>query len=164
MTNKSRCNENEKPVFLQIFYSRCGYKFSEAVTAFGGSSSLNIGKFASKMASNGSPPPSPVPKQILSSPSTPQGAPTPLPPPGPPPPPPPGPPASSGSGSPGHSLPSPELSAKCDAVYCLPSLPASLPELDSVPDINMEGRKEKDNEIKAGQMFMKKELIDMMRI
>ena len=44
-------------------------------------------------------------------------------------------------------------------MYSVPSLPAALPELDNVPDINMEGRKEKDNEIKAGQMFMKKELI-----
>ena len=110
------------------------------------------------MALNGSSsPPSTVAKQIPLSPSTPQGAPPPPPPPGPPPPPPPGPLAS--SGSPGHALPSPELLAKCDAVYSLPSLPASLPELDMVPDINMEGRKEKDNEIKAGQMFMKKELM-----
>lgn len=30
----------------QVFYSRCGYKFSEAVCAFGGSSKLNLGKFA----------------------------------------------------------------------------------------------------------------------
>ena len=33
-------------VTRQIFYSRCGYKFSESVCAFGGSSNLNLGKFA----------------------------------------------------------------------------------------------------------------------
>jgi len=29
----------------QIFYSCCGYKFSEAVCAFGGSNKLNLGNF-----------------------------------------------------------------------------------------------------------------------
>ena len=36
----------------QIFYSRCGYKFSESVCAFGGSSSLNLGNFSSSIDEN----------------------------------------------------------------------------------------------------------------
>ena len=54
---------------------------------------------------------------------------------------------------------SPELSALCEAVYKVPILQTSLPELETLPEIDMTDRKEKDNEIKAGQMFMKKELI-----
>jgi len=35
----------------QIFYSCCGYKFSEAVCAFGGSNKLNLGNFIKPLAS-----------------------------------------------------------------------------------------------------------------
>ena len=110
------------------------------------------------MASNESSMHPPVPNSATCVPPSTEGAPPPPPPPGPPPPAPPGPTASS-SGSPGHALPSPELSALCEAVYKVPILQTSLPELETLPEIDMTDRKEKDNEIKAGQMFMKKELI-----
>ena len=109
----------------QIFYSRCGYNFSEAVCAFGGSSSLNIGNFAAKMtATNGAvPAPSPPVARPQPAPTSSGGGP---PPPPPPPGPPPPPPSSSSSGPGGHSTPSDDLKEKCHSAFMVPTLPAEV--------------------------------------
>jgi len=142
----------------QIFYSRCGYNFSEAVCAFGGSSSLNIGNFAAKMtATNGAvPAPSPPVARPQPAPSSSGGGP---PPPPPPPGPPPPPPSSSSSGPGGHSTPSDDLKEKCHSAFLVPTLPAELPTLDSVPEVDMAGCKERNTEDSGEKMFMKKQLI-----
>merc|ERR1719432_107515 len=88
----------------QVFYSRCGYTFSQPVCAFGGSSKLKMDMFSKSVpAVNMSPlPPSnsdtkssqnePLKQSNHSSELHKEAAPPPPPPAGPPPPPPPGPP------------------------------------------------------------------------
>ena len=161
-------------VTRQIFYSRCGYKFSESVCAFGGSSNLNLGKFAA----------SPTVPSVLTdqkvgltqmgpgqfmylldqcirvsaaavSPPIASAAPPPPPPPGLPPPPPP-PPCTVWLDH--DTSPAAELASRCDAVYRVPVLPPVLPRLDIVPDIDMAGKKEKNTEDNSSSMFMKKSL------
>ena len=138
----------------QIFYSRCGYKFSEAVCAFGGSSSLNLGNFASQPSPQNLPTPQPPP--LVSNSSRPVGG-------GPPPPPPPPPPATKPSSQPGSmsvvSSPPPDLVSLCEGAYSQPSLPASLPLIENVPDIDMKLRNQKNNEDSNEKMFMKKHLL-----
>ena len=140
----------------QIFYSRCGYKFSESVCAFGGSSTLNLGKFAKNSAAqtppspslNGSTPRLPAPP--------PPGAP--LPPGPPPPPPPPVSKVSSPSVSSVVSSPSPDLVLLCAKAFSQPSLPAAMPFIENVPEIDMSLRNEKNNEDCNEKMFMKKSI------
>ena len=135
----------------QIFYSRCGYKFSEPVCAFGGSSSLNLGNFAK--LTNGSQAPVTPP-----SPKTPSAPPAPSN--GPPPPPPPAPaPAAAVKSNQGHADPPPEMVAACAAAYRVPTLPVTLPTLETVPDIDMNLRKQKNTEDSGEKMFMKKVLL-----
>ena len=138
----------------QIFYSRCGYKFSEAVCAFGGSSSLNLGNFAKAPSQ----PALPVkPPTTNGSPIT--GGPSP-----PAPPPPPAPPKMPKSPSQTvtntvSSVPS-DLVAVCAKAFATPSLPASLPLIENIPEIDMNLRNQKNNEEDCNErMFMKKPLI-----
>jgi len=133
----------------QIFYSRCGYKFSEAVCAFGGSSTLNIGNFIKS-------PPTKKPSLTIPSPSTsPQSGPPPPPPPGPPPPPLTNPKPNSYV----HSEPSQEMKDKCAAAYTEPKLSENFPQLDDLPDVDMSLWKEKNNEDSGEKHFMKKILL-----
>ena len=137
-------------LMYQMFYSRCGYKFSQPVCAFGGSSSLNLGNFAKMSPSNGSTTP-PAPANVKSTVSS--SAPAP---PGPPPPPPPAPAVKT---SQGHADPPPEMVAACAGAYRVPSLPSPLPTIHTVPDIDMSGRKQKNSEDSGDKMFMKKMLL-----
>jgi len=149
----------------QIFYSRCGYKFSESVCAFGGSSKLNLGQFAHNSVNNS--PATISKKDVLTHqarvPSP--ASPTNLPPQGQgplcgPPPPPPLPPTPSASiVSPRESLNmSEELILACEKAYQVPSLPASLPQISEVPAIDMSQGKSKNFENSGGQTYMKKSL------
>jgi len=101
----------------------------------------------------------PVPVEAQCPPPPPPGLP---PPPGPPPPPPPGPPppnrpVTSQNGS--SSCPSDDLVTKCCQAFHRPELPKSLPELESVPDIDMTKKNEKNTEDSSEKMFMKKNLV-----
>merc|ERR1712192_74252 len=135
----------------QIFYSRCGYKFSESVCAFGGSSSLNLGKFIKSSNAEAKPP----------SPALPVPCKLPISGPAPAPPPPPGPPPKSLSTKEvlTHSSPNNDLVSKCCQVFCVPELPSTLPELGSVPEIDMTKKNEKNNEDNSEKMYMKKFLV-----
>ena len=137
----------------QIFYSRCGYKFSEAVCAFGGSSSLNLGNFAR----------APSQPALPSKPPTTNGSPItgdPSPPAPPPPPPPPKMPNSPSQTVTSVSSISPDLVALCAKAFAQPSLPASLPLIENIPEIDMNLRNQKNNEEDCNEkMFMKKPLI-----
>ena len=148
---------------MQIFYSRCGYKFSEAVCAFGGSSSLNLGNFVkAPTSSNGLSPSPPVKvKMTPVSLGPPPSCPPPPSAPGPPPPPPPSlSSAKSKSAGGGHVTPSDEMISLCSASYHVPVLPVTLPQLDYVPEVDMTQKKEKNNEDSGEKMFMKKELLN----
>lgn len=149
-------NRFSKCWYWQIFYSRCGYKFSESVCAFGGSSSLNLGKFIKSSNAEVKPPSPalPVPCKIPNS-----GPAPPPPPPGPPlPPGPPPPPQPTKEGS-THFSHNNDLVSKCSQVYCVPELPSTLPELASVPEIDMTKKNEKNNEDNSEKMYMKKFLV-----
>ena len=136
----------------QIFYSRCGYKFSESVCAFGGSSSLNLGNFAKAPSQ----PVSPI-KQPTSNGFSSNGGPSP-----PAPPPPPPPPKMLNSASQTVSLSSIplDLVSVCAKAFAQPSLPPSLPLIENIPEIDMNLRNEKNSEEDCNEkMFMKKPLI-----
>ena len=138
----------------QIFYSRCGYKFSEAVCAFGGSSSLNLGNFAKTPSQPALPVKPPTANGLSNS-----GGPSPPAPPAPAPPPPPkvlSPPSQNVIVS---SIP-PDLVSVCAKAFAQPSLPPLLPLIENVPEIDMSLRNEKNNEEDCnGKMFMKKHLL-----
>ena len=141
---------------LQIFYSRCGYKFSEAVCAFGGSSTLNIGNFIKSNGQTPSPPKPPPSIQTSPTPTSPSTGPPPPPPPGPPPPP----LTSAKTNSYVHTEPSQDMMDKCAAFYTIPKLSDNdLPQLDDVPDVDMSLRKEKNSEDSGEKNFMKKILL-----
>ena len=142
----------------QMFYSRCGYQFSESVCAFGGSSSLKLGNFAKTPTASQTQPTTEKPS-VNGTPSN--GAPTPPQtadaPPLPPPPPP-----SSKISSQTNSVvasPSPDLVLLCAKAFSQPSLPATLPFIENVPDIDMSLRNEKNSEDSNEKMFMKKCLL-----
>ena len=125
----------------QIFYSRCGYKFSESVCAFGGSSSLNLGNFA-KTSSAPSVPLKPPTANGLSN----TGGPSPPAPPAPPAPPPPPPPKMLNSPSQTATVSSisPDLVSVCAKAFAQPSLPPFLPLIENIPEIDMNLRNKKN--------------------
>ena len=135
----------------QMFYSRCGYQFSESVCAFGGSSSLKLGNFAKTSTASQTQPTTEKPS-VNGTPSN--GAPA-------PPLPPPPPPASKISSQTNSVVasPSPDLVMLCAKAFSQPSLPATLPFIENVPDIDMSLRNEKNSEDSKEKMFMKKCLL-----
>ena len=136
----------------QIFYSRCGYKFSESVCAFGGSSSLNLGNFAKTPSQ----PALPIKQQTDNGLSNTGGPGPPAPAPPPPPPKMPPPPSQTATVS---SIP-PDLVSVCAKAFAQPSLPPLLPLIENIPEIDMNLRNEKNNEEDCNEkMFMKKHLI-----
>jgi len=130
------------------------------VCAFGGSSSLNLGKFARRLDENTRPIPSPTVSPCHNVCSGPPPPPPPCPPklPGPPPPP--------SFGMPNKSLayssPDDALLSKCSEVFSVPELPSTLPEVDFVPEIDMTKRNERNNEDATEKMYMKKPLTMIM--
>jgi len=46
--------------------------------------------------------------------------------------------------------------SNCAKVFSVPKLPLNLPELDSVPEIDMTKKNEKNNEDNSEKMYMKK--------
>ena len=139
----------------QIFYSRCGYKFSEAVCAFGGSSSLNLGNFAKAPSQPALPSKPPTTNGLLVT-----GGPTPPAPPAPPAPPPPKMPSTPSQTVTSVSSVPTDLVALCAKAFAQPSLPASLPLIENIPEIDMNLRNQKNNEEDCNErMFMKKPLI-----
>ena len=130
----------------QMFYSRCGYQFSESVCAFGGSSSLKLGNFAKTSTASQTQPTTEKPS-VNGTPSN--GAPA-------PPLPPPPPPASKISSQTNSVVasPSPDLVMLCAKAFSQPSLPATLPFIENVPDIDMSLRNEKNSEDSNEKMLI----------
>jgi len=154
----------------QLFYSRCGYSFSQPVCAFGGSSKLNMSHMWGGICDRApAPAPTPLtlvpscsPAKVISS-QAPAMAPPP--PPGPPPPPPPGPPPPAAPRPTANTVcePDPALLAACQAALATPDpattatlATARLATLDRLPAIDMGKAKARNTEDAGGKMFMMK--------
>jgi len=155
----------------QLFYSRCGYSFSQPVCAFGGSSKLNMSHMWGGICTR-APPPAPTPLNLVpgSGPaikdtSSQPDAPAPPPPPGPPPPPPPGPPPPAVPRPTANTVcePAPALLAACRAAFATPDpvttaalATARLATLDRLPAMDLARAKARNTEDSGGKMFMMK--------
>merc|ERR1712192_223105 len=162
----------------QVFYSRCGYTFSQPVCAFGGSSKLKMDMFSKLVVPpviNSPDPPSKSDTKSSQNEDLKQsnqkvGVPPP-PPPGPPPPPPPGPPTPSVStrvSSNDVVTPDSPLLSACAKTLSSPSLadvaarlaPKLLTiEQEGVPKIDSASGKGKNTEDTGGKMCMSKKLL-----
>jgi len=167
----------------QVFYSRCGYTFSQPVCAFGGSSKLKMDMFSKSVpAVNMSPLPSSnsdtkssqndaLKQSNHSSELHKEAAPPPPPPAGPPPPPPPGPPPPSASprvSSNDVIIPDVSLVSACTKALSSPSLAAVAMKLapkllaieqEGIPPIDSTQVKGKNTEDAGGKMCMSKKLL-----
>jgi GNAT superfamily N-acetyltransferase len=139
----------------QVFYSRCGYSFSQPVCAFGGSSKLKMDIFSKAPPSVESSPPSRGPGR--QAPAAPPATAC-----GPPPPPPPPPPRVSASDV---WEPDAALLAACAAAFATPELGPTeamvatrLKPLPAFPGVDMETGRSRNTEDAVGKMFMKKQL------
>jgi len=164
----------------QVFYSRCGYTFSQPVCAFGGSSKLKMDMFSKSVPAVTNFPDPPNKSDTKSSQNEDlkqsnqkEGAPPPPPPPGPPPPPPPppGPPPPSASTKVSSNdvvTPDSSLLSACAKALSSPSLAAVAAKLapklltieqEGIPQIDSAQGKGKNTEDAGGKMCMSKKLL-----
>jgi len=160
----------------QVFYSRCGYTFSQPVCAFGGSSKLKMDMFSKSVPAVNNSPDAASKSDTKSSQNedlkqSNQKVGAPPPPPGPPPPPPPGPPPPPSTSTRVSSndvvTPDSPLLSGCAQALSSPSLadvsaklaPKLLTiEQEGVPKIDSTQGKGKNTEDAGGKMCMSKKL------